>query len=69
MINTKTTVKKFTTRGIPDEVESVEIDETPTPAGGLVSFQVNVSAAKLVPRTLYPEVPFDPYSFEFALEP
>ena len=69
LINTKTTVKKFTTRGIPDEVESVEIDETPTPAGGLVSFQVNVSAAKLVPRTLYPEVPFDPYSFEFALEP
>jgi hypothetical protein len=59
LINTKKAVKKYTTRGIPDQELSTEVDETPTPSGGLVSLQVNIGAAKLVPRDLYPEVPFD----------
>jgi hypothetical protein len=61
LINTTTAVKKFTTRGIPDETISTTVDPEPTPSGGLVSFQVVVSACKLVPRDLYPEVPF--YAF------
>jgi len=66
LINTVTTTKKFTTRGIPDELVSTEVGETPVPAGGLVSVQVVVGAAKLIPRELYPEVPFDPYASIFT---
>jgi hypothetical protein len=68
LLNTTKAVKKYTTRGIPDQELSTEVDETPTPSGGLVSLQVNIGAAKLVPRDLYPAVPFDD-SFSFIFLP
>lgn len=61
-LNTVKTIKKFTTRGIPDETVSSVTDETPSAGAGLLSMQVNVLPAKLVPRSLYPDISFDLYA-------
>lgn len=57
LVDISTGTKKYTTRGVPDEILEPEISAEAA-ASGLVSFRMTIGTASLVEQSKYPEVSY-----------
>lgn len=58
LLNTTSTIKRYTTRNVAEVNQGSVTDSASTPASGLVNVRVTLTPAKLVDASLYPAVSY-----------